>query len=290
MQDSVVAVDANSGLTFGAGIGTFNLGGLAGIGNFGLADTGGSAVALNVGSAGGDSTYSGNLTGSGSLTKVGSGSLTLSCSSLYYSGPTTVTQAHCKSRGGFPVRALSSPATLHWSSTAAHTTAEPSAAAASLSRPEPANSIRRRQQHVYWRHDRRRRYARDQYPLCPALNLTVDSGAVLDLDGNSITVGNLSGSGTIMNNSWPPCVITLGSNNGPVAFGCAVVNTGDVGVSFNKVGSGATTFQPGTVYNFCAKLSSQRRHTEPLGRHALASERLGVGLRLQRRAECRGLA
>ena len=83
MQNSVVAVDVNSGLMFGTGIGTFNLGGLAGSGNFGLADTGGSAVALTVGSAGGDSTYSGNLTACGSLSKVGSGSLKLSCSTLY---------------------------------------------------------------------------------------------------------------------------------------------------------------------------------------------------------------
>ncbi len=77
VSDSTVAVNANGGLTFGTGIGTFNLGGLAGSGSFALSDTGGAAVALKLGSNNANTTFSGILSGGGSLVKTGSGTLTL---------------------------------------------------------------------------------------------------------------------------------------------------------------------------------------------------------------------
>jgi autotransporter-associated beta strand protein len=67
----------------------FTFGGLSGGGTLSLNDNGSNAVALSVGNNNGTTTYSGALSGSGSLTKIGSGMLTLGGSSNY-SGGTTV--------------------------------------------------------------------------------------------------------------------------------------------------------------------------------------------------------
>ena len=73
VQNSTVNVNAVGGLSFGTGVGTFTLGGLAGSGSFTLADTGGNAVALQVGNNNANTAYSGSLSGSGSMTKIGGG-------------------------------------------------------------------------------------------------------------------------------------------------------------------------------------------------------------------------
>jgi autotransporter-associated beta strand protein len=76
-------------LDFAAGIGTFNLGGLAGSVNVVLADAASAPVTLQVGSDGASTTYSGVLSGPGGLTKVGTGMLTLPGANTY-GGSTTV--------------------------------------------------------------------------------------------------------------------------------------------------------------------------------------------------------
>ncbi len=86
LQNSTVAVGSNNGLTFGPQIGAFSLGGLAGSGNFALADTAASPISLSVGSNGASTTYSGNLSGAGGLVKSGTGTLTLSGSGTYIGG------------------------------------------------------------------------------------------------------------------------------------------------------------------------------------------------------------
>jgi autotransporter-associated beta strand protein len=65
---------------------TVNLGGLAGSVDLGLTNTAGAGVALVVGGNNQSTTYDGALSGAGSLTKVGSGSLTLSGASSYTGG------------------------------------------------------------------------------------------------------------------------------------------------------------------------------------------------------------
>ena len=90
-QDSTVTVGANSDLLFNTNSGaiaTFNVGGLAGSGNFSLAD-GSHALVLSAGGNGAGTTYSGGLSGAGSLAKTGSGILDL-CGSNTYTGTTTV--------------------------------------------------------------------------------------------------------------------------------------------------------------------------------------------------------
>ena len=97
LQNSTVAVNINSspspaaGLVFGGGIGTFNVGGLAGTGNLATTDTNTQPVNLVVGSNNATTTYSGALGGSGSLTKTGSGVLLLSGANTY-AGTTAITQ------------------------------------------------------------------------------------------------------------------------------------------------------------------------------------------------------
>ncbi len=90
LQNATAAVNVNGGFTFGPGVGTFNVGGLAGTGNVALNDltVGAAAVALNF-TGSGTATYSGVLSGPGSVTSSGTGTQTLSGVNTY-SGGTTV--------------------------------------------------------------------------------------------------------------------------------------------------------------------------------------------------------
>ena len=67
----------------------YSLGGLGGTGNIALQDSAGTAIALSVGGNNADSTYSG-ADGSGSLTKIGWGTLTLNHASNTCGGGVTV--------------------------------------------------------------------------------------------------------------------------------------------------------------------------------------------------------
>jgi len=84
----------NGGTLLMSGGTAFNFGGLSasksGAGyDIGLTNSAGTAVALTVGANGLNTTYAGVLSGSGSLTKIGAGMLTLSAANTY-SGPTNV--------------------------------------------------------------------------------------------------------------------------------------------------------------------------------------------------------
>ena len=86
-QNSTVTVAAANGLKFGPGVNTFNIGGLAGGSDLSLTDTASAAVTLNAGLNGADTAYSGNLGGAGGvLSKVGSGTLTMSGNNTYSGG------------------------------------------------------------------------------------------------------------------------------------------------------------------------------------------------------------
>jgi autotransporter-associated beta strand protein len=91
VRDSAVTIGTANTLTFSAGLGAFNLGGLAGSVNETLMDMAAAPVTLNVGLNNGVSTvYSGNLSGSGAvLDKIGGNTLTLS-GAYTYTGGTTV--------------------------------------------------------------------------------------------------------------------------------------------------------------------------------------------------------
>ena len=96
-QDSIVTISAgtgatgaNNGLQFNAGLGdAFTIGGLSGASNEALLDTSGSAVALTVGNNNNTATYSGILSGGGSLIKTGTGTQTLTGVNTF-TGATTI--------------------------------------------------------------------------------------------------------------------------------------------------------------------------------------------------------
>lgn len=93
LQSSVVSVGVANGLAFADGINTFTLGNLMGAGNFSLTNTSGNAIELQVGNDNGSnsSAYTGVMSGSGSLTKVGPGQFLIGgASSNTYTGATTL--------------------------------------------------------------------------------------------------------------------------------------------------------------------------------------------------------
>jgi autotransporter-associated beta strand protein len=89
LQYSAVSVGSSGSLSFAPGIVSPTLGSLAGSGSFALTTAAAEPVALNVGSNGQSTTYSGVLSGLGGLVKQGAGTLTLTGSHTY-SGPTVI--------------------------------------------------------------------------------------------------------------------------------------------------------------------------------------------------------
>jgi len=85
--NSTVLVNVNDGLGFGADT-SYQLGNLAGAGNFGLTNAAG-AVTVFVGNNNASTNYTGSLGGAGAFTKIGSGALTLAGGSPF-TGATTV--------------------------------------------------------------------------------------------------------------------------------------------------------------------------------------------------------
>jgi len=86
VPNSMVILTVGNGLSFDSGIGTFNLGGLSGIGNQILEDTNSTAVTLSAGGNNVASTFSGILSGAGGLTKVGAAILTITGANTYTNG------------------------------------------------------------------------------------------------------------------------------------------------------------------------------------------------------------
>lgn len=90
IQNSAVTLNSSAfdGLQFAPGIGNFNLVALTGgpASNFTLNDTGGQAVNLTIGSANTNTTFAGIISGTGSLTKVGTGALALTNGNLFSGG------------------------------------------------------------------------------------------------------------------------------------------------------------------------------------------------------------
>jgi fibronectin-binding autotransporter adhesin len=93
---NTTAAAAGNTVSIGGGLLSFqsltaaSVGGLSGTGNLSLANTGGSAVALTVGSNGAITTYNGNLSGTGASLTISGGGLTLAGTSNTYTGATTV--------------------------------------------------------------------------------------------------------------------------------------------------------------------------------------------------------
>lgn len=77
-QNATVSVGSANAVTFGTGITSATFGALSGSGDLALTNTDTNDVALSVGGNNASSSYSGKLSGAGTLTKTGTGTLTLS--------------------------------------------------------------------------------------------------------------------------------------------------------------------------------------------------------------------
>ncbi|NQX01508.1 autotransporter-associated beta strand repeat-containing protein, partial [bacterium] len=86
LQNQTVTNNAAAGIKFGTGITSATLGNLAGSGSIELTNADTNAVSLAIGGNNSSQTYSGSLSGAGTLTKNGTGTLTLSGSSSAYTG------------------------------------------------------------------------------------------------------------------------------------------------------------------------------------------------------------
>ena len=88
LQMSTLSLAIDNGVAFAAGLGSATLGGLTGSGTLALQDQATTPAAVNVtiGNNGTSTTYGGILSGAGSLTKVGAGTLLLAISNTYTGG------------------------------------------------------------------------------------------------------------------------------------------------------------------------------------------------------------
>ncbi len=85
LQNSTISIGVTNGLAFSPNIGTFTIGGLSGTANEQLEDPAiiTNPVTLLVGNNNSSTSYSGSLNGSGGITKIGAGTLTLTGANLY---------------------------------------------------------------------------------------------------------------------------------------------------------------------------------------------------------------
>jgi fibronectin-binding autotransporter adhesin len=90
VQFARVSSSLTNGVTFGAGVASALFGGLSGAGNLSLMNSDLAAVNLMVGNNNVGTTYAGVLSGSGSLTRVGTQTTTLSLGGQSYAGTTNV--------------------------------------------------------------------------------------------------------------------------------------------------------------------------------------------------------
>ncbi len=106
LKASVFNTDGTGTLVFGSEVSgnAFTLGGLTGSGNLALANSAAAPITLSVGNT--TSTYAGQISGTGSLLKTGTGILTLSGTSIH-SGTTAVSGGRLNLGGGLTNSALS---------------------------------------------------------------------------------------------------------------------------------------------------------------------------------------
>jgi fibronectin-binding autotransporter adhesin len=86
LQNSPVTLNSTNGLLFSPGLGTATVASLSGSSGLALADTVGGPIALQFGGNNANSSYSGAMTGIGSIIKVGTGTQTLTGASTFTGG------------------------------------------------------------------------------------------------------------------------------------------------------------------------------------------------------------
>jgi autotransporter-associated beta strand protein len=117
IANSTLTINVDNGATFSPSISSFNVGGLAGANYLALQNTLGTPINLNAGGNNANTTYSGSISGTGSLTNSGTGTLTLSGTNSF-SGGLTLNGGSLSfangSLGSGPIT-FAANATLQWS-------------------------------------------------------------------------------------------------------------------------------------------------------------------------------
>jgi len=80
-------------------------------------------------------------------------------------------------------------------------------------------------------------------------DLTVATGATLDLGGTSQTVDVLDGAGTVTNTSTTTGTLTIGNNGGSGTFNGTITGTSSNKVAIIKTGAGSQTFTGASTYS-----------------------------------------
>jgi autotransporter-associated beta strand protein len=78
-------------------------------------------------------------------------------------------------------------------------------------------------------------------------DLSIASGATLDLDGNGATIGNLNGAGTITSSAAGTMIVSLGNDNSSGLFTGTIANGTGTSVGISKFGSGTEQIGSGTT-------------------------------------------
>ena len=133
LQQSTLDTSGGGVLSFGT-LTAATFGGLTGSGNLALSNATSSAVTLSVGNNNASTTYSGTLSGPGSLTKIGSGTLILTATNTS-SGPTTINQGELLVNGSLVSPVTVNSGILGGSGTLSTVTVSPSGAIAPGSPP-----------------------------------------------------------------------------------------------------------------------------------------------------------
>lgn len=118
LQNATLTNNATNGVSFAAGAnggGPFNIGAFAGTATLALTDTGGGAVALNIGGNNASTTFSGTFTGAGSIIKSGTGTFISAGSSSETGGVTIAGGTYQMGNGGTTGNAGQSGSTITFS-------------------------------------------------------------------------------------------------------------------------------------------------------------------------------
>ena len=281
---TLLLVSGSGGVSFDAGVSgnAFTLGGLSGSGNLVLTNNAAApaAVAVSVGANGASTTYSGVLSGPGSLTKVGAGTLTLSGANSYTGGTTVQAGTLVESNNG---NALSTG-----------TVAIGSGAVVALSNSSTTTTVSQAGATTFTGAGTLQKLGAGIVQLGGnggAVNVSLSAGGLIDVEagtlkGSSSNQGNyannlgglniaagatfdgvegtirvdaLTGAGTLQGgyNYGTAGSTTIGVNNGSGTFSGVIQDSGDLGgtLTLTKVGTGTQTLSGNNTYSGATTIS-----------------------------------
>ena len=261
VENSTVVVNVNNGLAL-ATSSTYNVGGLSGSGNISLTAAGSGGAILSVGGNEQSTTYSGVLSGLGSLIKAGTGTLVLSGSETYTGGTTisggTLQLGDGVSYNGSIAGSATDNATLAFANPNAQTYTGTISGSGNVTMLGPG-TLALTASNTY---SGGTTVGGGTLQLGNAAALGSTSGAatissgVLDLHGYNVGMGALSGAGTIDNLSGSGTyTLTVGKGNASGTFSGVIQNTTGA-IALSKTGTGTLVLSGSDTYTGGTTISS----------------------------------